>query len=244
MKLLILSDIHANWPALQAVLAAEPDADSFLCLGDLVNYGPQPAECVRWAMGLNSNAKIIQGDHDYSVGHNRELQCSFAFYSLAEATRKATEHFLTPEMKIFLTRLKPLQEFKLEMGRCIACHATPSDPLHLFMLDMNSIAVWEAELFMARYPDFLFLGHTHVPVNSRFRRTAVVNPGSAGLPRDGDSRASYAVCQDGEISLRRVPYDIEETIRAYDGLPLASQIKESLSEILRTASPSPPFGHN
>ena len=77
MKLLILSDIHANWPALQAVLAAEPDADSILCLGDLVNYGPQPAECVRWAMGLNSTAKIIQGDHDYSVGHDQELQCSF-----------------------------------------------------------------------------------------------------------------------------------------------------------------------
>jgi hypothetical protein len=51
MKVLILTDIHGNWPALQAVLQAEPDADRILCLGDLVNYGPQPGECVRWAGG-------------------------------------------------------------------------------------------------------------------------------------------------------------------------------------------------
>ncbi len=50
MKLLIVSDIHGNWPALQAVLAAEAEVDQILCLGDLVNYGPQPAECGRWAM--------------------------------------------------------------------------------------------------------------------------------------------------------------------------------------------------
>ena len=50
MKILLVSDIHGNWPALQAVLAAEPEADQILCLGDLVNYGPQPAECVAWAM--------------------------------------------------------------------------------------------------------------------------------------------------------------------------------------------------
>ena len=52
MKILLISDLHGNWPALQAVLAAEPEVDQILCLGDLVNYGPQPAECVRWAMGL------------------------------------------------------------------------------------------------------------------------------------------------------------------------------------------------
>ncbi len=50
MKILLISDIHGNWAALQAVLAAEPDVDQILCLGDLVNYGPQPAECVAWAM--------------------------------------------------------------------------------------------------------------------------------------------------------------------------------------------------
>jgi predicted phosphodiesterase len=50
MKILILSDIHGNWAALQAVLAAEPDVDQILCLGDLVNHGPQPAQCVAWAM--------------------------------------------------------------------------------------------------------------------------------------------------------------------------------------------------
>ena len=52
MTALIVSDIHGNWPGLQAVLSAELDVDRILCLGDLVNYGPQPAECVGWAMSL------------------------------------------------------------------------------------------------------------------------------------------------------------------------------------------------
>jgi hypothetical protein len=60
MKILLLSDIHGNWAALQAVLAAEPDVDQILCLGDLVNYGPQPAECVAWAMKTLALDRLIQ----------------------------------------------------------------------------------------------------------------------------------------------------------------------------------------
>jgi len=61
MKVLIVSDIHGNWPALQAVLRAEPDADEILCLGDLVNYGPQPVECVQWAMQDLGSEWTVQG---------------------------------------------------------------------------------------------------------------------------------------------------------------------------------------
>ncbi len=64
MKLLIVSDIHANWPALRAVLETESDSDQTLCLGDLVGYGPHPVECVAWAKEMISQAWVIEGDHD------------------------------------------------------------------------------------------------------------------------------------------------------------------------------------
>lgn len=76
MKLLILSDIHGNWPARQAVLHAEPDADEILCLGDLVNYGPHPVECVRWDMQRPGLDWTIQGNHDRAVGRDEEPHCS------------------------------------------------------------------------------------------------------------------------------------------------------------------------
>lgn len=67
MTILIISDVHGNWPALRAVLAAAPDVDQILCLGDLVNYGPQSAECVRWAMETLSPDWLVQGNHDRAV---------------------------------------------------------------------------------------------------------------------------------------------------------------------------------
>jgi predicted phosphodiesterase len=67
MKILILSDIHGNLAALQSVLAAEADVDKILCLGDLVDYGPEPAACVAWAMRERGNSICLQGNHDWGV---------------------------------------------------------------------------------------------------------------------------------------------------------------------------------
>lgn len=88
MKCLILSDIHGNWPALRAVLAAESDADQILCLGDIVNYGPQPGECVTWAMGLSSPSRVIQGNYDRAVGFDDDPHCSPVYAVLAEVAAR------------------------------------------------------------------------------------------------------------------------------------------------------------
>lgn len=77
MKLLILSDIHGNWLALQSVLQAESDFDKILCLGDLVDYGPEPAACVAWAIEERSKSFFIQGNHDWGVALKRDPR-SFA----------------------------------------------------------------------------------------------------------------------------------------------------------------------
>ena len=91
MKVLIVSDIHANWTALRTILAAEQDYDKILCLGDLVDYGPQPFECVGWAAAkFQEGGWFLQGNHDWSVAYNADARCSKPYAHLAEATRKFT----------------------------------------------------------------------------------------------------------------------------------------------------------
>jgi predicted phosphodiesterase len=238
MKILLISDIHGNWPALQAVLKAEPDADQILCLGDLVNYGPQPAEVVAWAMKTLTPDWLIQGNHDRAVALDEDPRASMPYRSLATVTQQLSARVISPEMKAFLAGLQPLQRFKLDEAVCVACHAIPSDPLYAYLPETASTTLWESELNGINFPDFLFIGHTHKPAKTQFRRTLIVNPGSVGQPKDGDPRAAYAIW-DGGVSLRRVEYDVEQTIRAYHGTGLDSHAVEALAEVLRTGGHLP-----
>jgi protein phosphatase len=102
-----------------------------------------------------------------------------------------------------------------------------------------AVTLWESELIVAQQPDFLFYGHTHLPMKARFRRTLVVNPGGVGQPKDGDPSAGYAVLENGEVTLRRAAYDVEETIRAYANLGLEPHIEQSLCAVLRTGGNLP-----
>ena len=233
MKTLIVSDIHGNWPALESVLAAEAGFDGVLCLGDLVNYGPQPVECVRWAMALRPGNIVIQGNHDRAFGCDEDPHCSAAYEVVAAAVQAATSHLLTAQMKRFLAGLEPMQGFERAGAKCVACHATPGNPLYHYLGEESAMSLWESELAQAGHPDFLFLGHTHQPMNTQFQRTLVVNPGSVGQPKDGDPRAAYAVWKDGRVSLRRARYDVERTVRAFGGLALDSKFVQSLSGVLR-----------
>ena len=234
MKILIISDVHGNWPALQAVLEAESNATGILCLGDLVNFGPQPVECVAWAEEVLSPEGIIQGNHDYAVGFDEDPRCAPPYAPLAKGTQEFTSRLLTPKMKEFLATLVPSRSFNSGNGKCFACHASPKDPLYGFLPDSASAPLWETEIADAGLPDFLFLGHTHIPMKTRLMKTLIVNPGSVGLPQDGDARAAYAIWEDGNVTLRRVPYDVEETVRAYDGLGLPAHVLHQLTEMLRT----------
>jgi len=239
MKILLISDIHGNWAALQAVLAAEPNVDQILCLGDLVNYGPQPAECVAWAMQTLTSDWLIQGNHDRAVALDEDPRSSVPYKTLAAATQELSKRLLSPEMKQFLAGLQPLQRFKLNEAICVACHAVPSEPLYEYFPQDSPVTLWESELNSINYPDFLFGGHTHVPTKTQFRRTLIVNPGSVGQPKDGDARAAYAIWEDGEVFLRRAEYDVEQTIRAYEGQGLERHTIDVLAEILRTGGHLP-----
>jgi predicted phosphodiesterase len=207
MKILVLSDLHANWPALRAVLEAAADVDAIICLGDLVNYGPHPAECVRWARDETVPLWIVQGNHDRALGCDEDPRCSAPYRTLAAAMQSYTANQLTTAAKDYLAALPPCVTHTMKGARMFLCHAVPSDPLYCYAQADNADR-WGRECEQTGHPDFLFVGHTHLPFIRKIGGTTVVNPGSVGQPKDGDSRASYALWQDAEVTLHRVVYDI------------------------------------
>jgi len=246
MKILLLSDIHGNWPALQAVLHAEPEANQIVCLGDLVNYGPQPVECVAWAMRLNPPSLVIQGSHDRAFGLGIAPHCAPSYQHLAEAMQSATSHLVSPEMKHFLGALQPIQRFPCGEATCVAYHhhTATRDASFPCVGGQNAQWPWESDIVLlghaeslfvlVGHPAMLLLSHAHLPMKTNWGNTLVVNPGSVGLPTDGDPRAAYAVWQDGEVTLRRVAYDVEETVRAVESLALDDGTRRQLVGELRT----------
>ncbi len=104
MKIVIVSDLHGNRHALLAVLAAESWCDGFLCLGDLVNYGPDPVACVQWAQSAVSG-RIVQGNHDHALGLDADPRCSPPYRSLAAAMQRYTAGVLTPDARHYLAGL-------------------------------------------------------------------------------------------------------------------------------------------
>lgn len=238
MRILILSDIHANWPALQAVLAAEPTVDSIVCLGDLVNYGPNPAECVRWAQTHLSPGWVVQGNHDRAFGCDEDPHCSFSYRELAAAMQTQTAGELDAPQKAYLAALPADELSTLGHARCFLCHAIPSDPLYGYLEARDGRDRWEREVEAAGRPDFLLVGHTHRPVVRMIKSTLIVNPGSVGQPKDGDPRAAYAMWSDGGVTLRRAAYDIDAVARdlAERAPPSAARL---LTGILRTGGHLP-----
>lgn len=237
MKLLIVSDIHGNWTALQSVFDAEASFDRILCLGDLVDYGPEPAACVTWAMQQHSKSILIQGNHDWGVAWKKDPRSSPPFRRLTAATQAFSLRALSDQMRRFLARLKPIDSFEILGNRCLACHATPSDPLFRY-LGIGEEHL-HREIKVAGSPDFLFYGHTHWALLKRIGSTTIVNPGSVGQPKDGDPRAAYAVWEDGEVELRRIAYPIDAVVQAYAGTLLASTDVDCLVAVLRSGGTLP-----
>jgi putative phosphoesterase len=208
MQVGVLSDIHANKVALDAVLDDMPPVDRIVTAGDIVGYNPWPAECV--ALVRDRGLTSVIGNHDRAVAS----EAPFRFNSLAKA---GVEHALDQLDEDALTWLDGLPDRRLVADdRIKLVHGHPTDPNHYTYPEEFSPALLDDE-------DVLVMGHTHVQHVETYPEGIVLNPGSVGQPRDSNPKAGYAVVdlEDRSATLHRVAYDIDAVIDAVEdaGLP-------------------------
>jgi len=221
MRALVISDIHANYTALEAVLNDAGPVDENWCLGDLVGYGPDPNAVVEQIREL-PHLTCVLGNHDVAVVGSMMLE---AFNGEARRSLVWTEKVLSADNMDFL-RAMP-QHAKVR-GEVTMAHGSPRDPVWEYVLNTLS-----ARLNFDHFDTpFCFIGHSHIQsmfqLNEKNDRVAmemarvgealpltpraILNPGSVGQPRDRDARASYAL-YDSETRIweaRRVPYNFAE----------------------------------
>jgi len=241
--LLIIADIHGNWPALEAVLAAEPDVTRVLCLGDLVHYGPDCPRIVSWARGRLKEGDIVRGNHDHAAAFREPASPPGMTESLPGEMAALTQRTLPTHRKHYLGSLPLFSRLKVAGNDWHLTHGLPSDPLHGYLLQEGDPQRWEEEVLAAAGPDVLLVGHTHRPFIKTVSGTTVVNPGSVGRPKDGDPRASYAVWKEGAFDLKRIDYDrrdLLQRVRNSFSLSLAESLAHELETGGRLGCAPPP----
>jgi predicted phosphodiesterase len=197
----LLYDIHGNLPALEAVLADAEDADEFLLGGDYATAGAWPGETVERLRELPS-AIWIRGNADRWLVDRHDAPAPI------DAIAERTAELLGDEL---VSELSSLPESTTIEGT-LYCHASPQSDMESFFPDAGER---DAELLMGVEAERVVFGHTHLA----FRRVGpggieLVNPGSVGMPWDGDHRAAYAVIGDRGVEQRRVEYDWQASVAA------------------------------
>ena len=217
MKVGLVSDIHGNKVALDAVLEDMPSVDALLCAGDVVGYNPWPAECLAWVR--EAGVPTVMGNHDRAVAGGG----SFSFNSQAGAGVRYTREHLSEEDIAWLGDL-PDTRVAVD-GRVKVVHGHPDNPDRYTFPREFAPGLLDEE-------DVLVLGHTHIQHHAVFEEGIVVNPGSVGQPRDGDPRAAYALVDMDEMSVdeRRVEYDVDRVVAAVEEADLPGEIGRRLRE--------------
>ncbi|MCZ2341238.1 MAG: YfcE family phosphodiesterase [Bacteroidales bacterium] len=235
MRILLISDIHANWAALDAI--REP-YDLAICLGDLVEYGPCPVECIRWVR--NHCAYTVRGNHDHGSAQRVGITASSGFRYLTQATRPYTINSLTPDDRQYLAELPTSLMLTLMGKRFLLVHASPRDPMDEYVPTTSE--AWASQL--AKYPvDFLCVGHSHQQFQLQVGQTTVVNPGSVGLPRNGNPDVHYAIIEDGRVELKSIGYNLASTLAALEAVPIEEQARQMLRDVYRFGKIQKPEGH-
>ncbi|WP_368648696.1 metallophosphoesterase [Castellaniella ginsengisoli] len=196
----ILSDIHSNLAALRAVLddARTRGCTRILSLGDVVGYHAQPGPCID--LLAQHDAINILGNHDHYLISEENCSRSKVVARIIDYQKR----IVTPAQLTWLQGSLP----SLRESGSLFVHGGPEDPRdqYLYVIDDDTVP---------EDVDRLFSGHTHVQALMPVAQGKwYCNPGSVGQPRDGDSRAAYAIFDGDRIELRRVAYNIEETVES------------------------------
>ena len=218
MRVAVISDIHANWHALEAVAEAieEEKADEIWCIGDVVGYGPQPNECCEWT---SAHANLcLAGNHDLGVLGTLDIA---AFSDDAAAAARWTQGVLNDDARRYLATLEP----SARRGGVALYHGSPRDPVWEYVLSYEAAS----EAIEESPADVTVIGHSHLPiaigegelvgghagngVEVELDGRWLLNPGSVGQPRDGDPDAAWLLLdlETRHASFRRAKYDVEKT---------------------------------
>ena len=229
VRVLIISDLHGN---LEAVEALPKDFDLLWVLGDLVNYGPNPAEVIQFVR--KNAAMVVRGNHDHSLGFGEDPRCSVRFRAMAEETGRFTRSALSAEDVHYLGNLPLKASTCVDNTRFLLCHATPSDTLFEYRREDSTL--WLNDEVSSAI-NVVLVGHTHLPFYRPVKGHAVVNPGSVGQPKHGRPEACYATWEDGKITLGSAVYEFERTVQKLGRIGLSARVYEDLASVLRTGKP-------
>lgn len=218
MQILVISDIHANITALDAVLEYAGEIDATWCLGDIVGYGPDPNECIQRVRHL-TGLQCILGNHDAATLDQIDTR---TFNPEARQALEWTQSVLSESSWNFL---KSLPE-RIDLDQVTIAHGSPRQPVWEYLLDSYNATL----SFQYFESDYCFVGHTHLPIiyflpaerhlarliipkpgtSLKLEPRAIVNPGSVGQPRDRDARAAFAIFDTTSMTWKhdRVDYDI------------------------------------
>ncbi len=239
-RYVVLSDIHSNLEALRAVFAAVDglDVDGFLCLGDVVGYGPDPGAVIE--LVRQHEMVVVRGNHDNAaVDPGEEVY----FNEWAVAAIRWTRDHLIEDDRRYLSDL-PLEGSLNDALSVRMVHASPSAPAAWrYVLSLGAAAME----FATFSEQICFIGHSHVPmvaaeVNGSVKGIKageipllpdvrlIVNVGSVGQPRDGDPRACFVLLdlEEGKIRFERAEYDVERTARKIAASELPAFLGERL----------------
>jgi diadenosine tetraphosphatase ApaH/serine/threonine PP2A family protein phosphatase len=221
MRTLIISDVHANLTALNAVVQDAGTFERVWCLGDLVGYGPDPNECIERVAAL-PGLNCIKGNHDAAILGEIDIK---AFNDEARASLTWLASELNEKNKRWLAKL----DARMDLDEVTLAHGSPRKPIWEYIMEQHI-----ASVNMDAFETLVCLvGHTHIPgifqleanhpqVVQQYGMVAgktftldqksIINPGSIGQPRDHDPRAAYMLHDSAENQwiFRRVAYDIQQ----------------------------------
>ena len=216
MRIAIMSDIHGNLPALEAVLAdvTEQHPDAVYCLGDLVGYGASPNEVTERIRA--EEMPTIIGNYDDGVGFDRD-ECGCAYrdpidQQLGDRSLAWTKEHTTPENKAFLRTLLKELRFEADGKRVLLVHGSPRK-MNEYLFEDRALSSFQ-RLAASSNADIIAFGHTHKPYQKTVDGVLFMNAGSVGKPKDLDWRACYVILEPAGVTFRRVSYDVAKAAAA------------------------------
>lgn len=229
----IISDIHGNLEGFQAVLEdiKEQGIEEIICLGDIVGYGPNPAECIDLAMQCKG---CLLGNHDQGALFDPEGFNAGAARAIfwTRKTLESGDKEGNEERWTFLGELPRL----IRSGKFLYVHGSARNPLNEYVFPDDIYNQRKMERIFGLVDQYCFQGHTHIPgvftedldflspeeIDYEYtlnEQKVLVNVGSVGQPRDGDNRSSYVIVDEDKVKFRRVEYDFEKTAQKIYDIP-------------------------